>query len=95
MVYHTQSNISDPGLGRIFRVCHGSRVCVLLVTTSVTMSVVVRITARESILRIGAGIPIGSRVKTLAGECFVMNLNPARKLFLGENMPNDLLSIWL
>ena len=46
---------------------------------SVTVSVTVRITARESILRIGAGIPIGSRVKTLVGECFVMNLNPARK----------------
>ena len=52
-----------------------------------------RITLGESILRIGAGIPIGSRVKTLVGGGFVMNLMVVPRIFLGGMMPNDLLPI--
>ena len=58
-------------------------------------NVITRITAGESILRIGAGIPIGSRVKTLVGGGFAMNLMVVRKFLVGGMMPNDLLPIWL
>ena len=56
------------------------------------MSVTVRITAGESILRMGAGIPTVSGLQTIAWIWFVIDFFVATTLFLCEMVPNDILA---
>ena len=67
-----------PGLGRIYRALHrGSNIVHVTITKLIT-----KITLDGPLLRMDAGIPIGSRVRTLAGMQFAMNLTVARKKYI-------------
>ena len=57
------------------------------------MSVTVRITAGESILRMGAGIRTVSGLQTLAWMGFVMDFFVGPTGFLRGMVPNDILAI--
>ena len=57
------------------------------------MKLVTRITAGESILRMGAGIRTVSGLQTLAWMGFVMDFFAAAKEFLRGMVPNDILAI--
>ena len=57
------------------------------------MNVITRITAGESILRMGAGIPTVSELQTLAWIPFVMDFFVTATGFLRGMVPNDILAI--
>ena len=46
-------------------------------------------------MRMDAGIPIGSRLQTLAWRYFVMFFLPVTKEFLRGMVPNDMLAVWI
>ena len=60
---------------------------------NVTLNVISRITAGESILRMGAGIPTHSRLQTLAWILFVIDFFVATTGLLRGMVPNDILAI--
>ena len=60
---------------------------------NVTLNVITRITAGESILRMGAGIPTQSRLQTLAWILFVIDFFVTATGFLCGMVPNDILAI--
>ena len=62
---------------------------------NVIMNVITSLASGESILRMDAGIPIVSRLQTLAWIWFVMGFFVAARRFLRGMVPNDFLAVWV